>query len=123
VGRSSLDIELRPLLKALQSRISGLDGVKRTRANGVETFERLGVPFLQLELRRDHMYLDLWLPEADIRDARASGIARAHPFMGDDAVRVRFERAEDLTKVARWLEVSHRHARRRVQPEETRPSA
>lgn len=123
MGRATLEIELRPLLKALQNRLSGFGDVKRSRSNGVETYERQGIPFLQLELRKDHMFLDLWLPEADLEAARSSGIAKAHPFMGDDAVRVRFERAEDLAKVARWLEVSHAHAPRRTPsgPADARP--
>ena len=55
----------------------------------------------------------LWLPEEKLKDARASGLARPHPFEPNDAVRVRFDRALDLTKVARWLEAAHAHARDR----------
>ncbi|MEM1022245.1 MAG: hypothetical protein AAGD10_19695 [Myxococcota bacterium] len=113
VARPSLDIELRPLLKALQNRVSDLEDVKRGRSDGVETYSRSGVCFLTVELKRDHMFLDLWLPEEEAKTAKSSGIAKPHPFEGDEAVRVRFERAEDLTKVSRWLELSHRFAPRR----------
>jgi len=34
--------------------------------------------------------------------------------MGHEAVKVRFERAEDLTRVARWLEDSYRYANERT---------
>jgi hypothetical protein len=105
--RVSLDLELTPLLKALRSRIEGLGESSLETRNGIEVHSRQGLPFLQLELRRDHMYLDLWLPEAKQEEARASGRARAHAFLAD-AVRVRFERAEDLTRVAHWLEESYR---------------
>ena len=108
--RPSLDVELRPLLRALENRIGSLDGVRKTRCDGYTAFCRDGVPFLNLEIRRDHMHLDLWLEEGDLEAARASGIARPHPFLGDRVVRVRFERAEDLTRVAHWLETSHRTA-------------
>lgn len=114
--RPSLDVELRPLLRALENRISSLDGVRKTRCDGYTSFCRDGVPFLNLEIRRDHMHLDLWLEEDDLEAARASGIARPHPFLGDPVVRVRFERAEDLTRVGRWLEVSHRTAPNRADP-------
>jgi len=60
------------------------------------------------------MSLDMWLPEAKLKDARASGIARPHPFEPNDAVRIRFDRALDLTKVSRWLKVAHTHANQRV---------
>lgn len=115
-ARPSLDIELRPLWQALQSRIKALDDVRRERRDGYDVYLRGSVPFLQLEKRKDHMHLDLWLQADQLQEARASGIAKAHPFMGDEAVRVRFERAEDLTQVARWLEASHRHATHRSAP-------
>lgn len=111
--RPSLDVELRPLLRALENRIGSLDGVRKKRCDGYDAFSRDGVPFLHLEIRRDHMHLDLWLRDEALEEARSSGIARPHPFLGDRAVRVRFERAEDLTRVAHWLEASHRGAAER----------
>jgi len=114
--RPSLDVELRPLLRALETRIGNLDEVRKERCDGYDAFRRNGVPFLHLEIRRDHMHLDIWLKEDALEEARSSGIARPHPFLGEDAVRVRFERAEDLTRVARWLEASHRGAPERAAP-------
>lgn len=110
VLRSSIDHELRPLVKALRNRIDGLTPVTTGKKDGREVFERETVPFMMLEIRRDHMNLDLWLPQDKLKDARASGIARSHPFEPNEAVRVRFERAKDLTMVARWLEAAHAHA-------------
>ena len=119
VLRSSLDLELRPLLKALEKRLDPLEGLTRETKDGWQIYARDGIPFMHLEKRRDHMLLDLWLDENQLEDARASGIARAHPFEEHDAVRVRFERAADLTRVARWLEGAYRHApERQVAPEE-----
>lgn len=115
--RTNLDVELRPLWQALKARIDGLGESSRERRDGGEAYLRDGVAFLQVESRRDHMHLDLWLPAEKLEEARASGIAKAHPFMGDEAVRVRFERAEDLPQVARWLEASFRHAASRAQEE------
>lgn len=80
------------------------------KKDGLEVYERGSVPFLALEVRRDHMNLDLWLPDEKLKDAKASGLGRPHPFDPTDAVRVRFDRALDLTKVARWLEDAHAHA-------------
>ncbi len=78
--------------------------------DGLEVYHRHKIPFLQLEIRRDHMSLDLWLSAEHLEESRASGIARAHPFLGDEAVKVRFERAEDLSRVARWIEASYEYA-------------
>lgn len=103
---------MRPLLKALRTRIHALKHTKTTK-DKLEIYLREDIPFLQLEIRRDHMLLDLWLPPEKLEEARASGIARAHPFMGQEAVKVRFERAEDLTRVARWLEDSFDFAPKR----------
>ena len=108
--RSSLDLELRPLLKALRNRIDGLRGIVMEPKDRLEVFSRDGVPFMQLEIRRDHMNVDLWLPDDKLAEARATDLARPHPFDPDHAVVVRFERATDLTKVARWLEDAHAHA-------------
>ena len=108
--RSSLDLELRPLLKALRNRIDGLRGVNMEPKDRLEVFSRDGVPFMQLEIRRDHMNVDLWLPEEKLVEARSTDLARPHPFDPDNAVVVRFERATDLTKVARWLEDAHAYA-------------
>lgn len=120
VLRSSLDLELRPLLKALEKRLEPLEGLSRESKDGWQIYARDGVPFMHLEKRRDHMLLDLWLNEDQLEDARASGIARAHPFEENDAVRVRFERAADLTRVARWLEGAYRHARQRQRETDNR---
>ncbi|MEL7367745.1 MAG: hypothetical protein AAFN74_02450 [Myxococcota bacterium] len=108
--RSSLDLELRPLLKALRNRIEGLRGAVMEPKDRLEVFSRDGVPFMQLEIRRDHMNVDLWLPEDKLAEARATNLARPHPFDPDNAVVVRFERATDLTRVARWLEDAHAYA-------------
>lgn len=108
--RSSLDLELRPLLKALKKRMEDLSDVSREKKNGWEVYTRKDVEFMHLETKRDHMNLDLWLPADEIHDARSSGIAKPHPFDEGGAIRVRFERAEDLTTVARWVEKAHAHA-------------
>ena len=109
--RSSLDLELRPLLKALRNRIDGLRGtVVMEPKDRLEVFSRDGVPFMQLEIRRDHMNVDLWLSEERLVEARSTDLARPHPFDPENAVVVRFERATDLTTVARWLEDAHAHA-------------
>ena len=108
--RSSLDLELRPLLKALRNRIDGLRGTVMEPKDRLEVFSRDGVAFMQLEIRRDHMNVDLWLPEEKLAEARATDLARPHPFDPENAVVVRFERATDLTKVARWLEDAHAYA-------------
>ncbi|MCB9648334.1 MAG: hypothetical protein H6730_17265 [Deltaproteobacteria bacterium] len=113
--RSSIDHELRPLIKALRNRIDGLLGVTVVKKDGLEIFERGTVPFMSMEVKRDFLILDLWLPQDILHDARASGIARPHPFEPNDAVRVRFERALDLTTVARWLETAHSHAKVRAE--------
>ncbi len=108
--RSSLDLELRPLLKALKKRMEDLSDVSRDKKNGWEVYTRKDVEFMHLETKRDHMNLDLWLPADEIHDARSSGIAKPHPFDEGEAIRVCFERAEDLTTVARWVEKAHAHA-------------
>lgn len=107
--RPTIDLELQPLLKALRSRLEPFTGVVMDLRDGVEIHQRNTFVFLALDIRRDHLILDLWLPTVKLDEARASGIARAHPFMETEAVRVRFERAEDLTKVAHWLEEAYRH--------------
>jgi hypothetical protein len=108
--RPSPDPEVVPLLKAIKARIEGLGQYTSTPKDGADVYYRNKTPFLQLEIRRDHMALDLWLSGATLDEARASGIARAHPFLGDEAVKVRFERAEDLSRVARWIEASYAYA-------------
>lgn len=108
--RPTPDPEIVPLVRAIKHRIEGLAQITSTPKDGIDVFFRNKTPFLQLEIRRDHMTLDLWLPSDRLEEARASGIARAHPFLGDDAVKVRFERAEDLSRVARWLEASYAYA-------------
>jgi hypothetical protein len=109
-SRPTPDPEVVPLLRAIKARIEGLGGVNTGPRDGLEIYQRNKTPFLQLEIRRDHMSLDLWLPTEQLDEARASGIARAHPFLGDEAVKVRFERAEDLSRVARWIEASFEYA-------------
>lgn len=121
--RSSVDHELRPLIKALRNRIDGLSSVQSAKRDGLEVFERGGTTFLVLDIRRDHMLLDLWLPEEKLKDARGSGIARPHPFDPDTAVRARFDRALDLTKVARWVEAAHAWAPKRETAEAEAPAA
>ncbi len=111
--RSNIELEMRPLLKALRARIESLEHTSSVK-DKLEVFVRGEIPFLQLEIRRDHLLLDLWLPPEKLEDARSSGIGRAHPFMGSEAVKVRFERAEDLTRVARWLEDSYAYAAERT---------
>lgn len=108
--RPTPDPEVVPLLRAIKARIDGLSSVILAPKDGLEVYQRNKTPFLQLEIRRDHMSLDLWLPIEQLDEARASGIARAHPFLGDEAVKVRFERAEDLARVARWIEASYEYA-------------
>jgi hypothetical protein len=108
--RPNPDPEVVPLLKAIKARIEGLGQVTSTPKDGADVYYRNKTPFLQLEIRRDHMSLDLWLSGTTLDEARASGIARAHPFLGDEAVKVRFERAEDLSRVARWIEASYTYA-------------
>ncbi len=112
--RTSLDLELVPLLKALRNRLDGLDGVAMETKDGLEVHSVRDVPFMQLEIRRDHMNLDLWLTDDKLEEARSSGIGRAHPFMENEAVKVRFERAEDLTRVAHWLEAAYEHGLERA---------
>jgi hypothetical protein len=109
-SRPTPDPEVVPLLRAIKARIDGLSAVTMSPKDGLEIYHRNKTPFLQLEIRRDHMSLDLWLSGDQLEEARASGIARAHPFLGDEAVKVRFERAEDLSKVARWIEASYEYA-------------
>lgn len=121
--RSSIDHELRPLVKALRTRIDNLTAVSVAKKDGLEIYERGSVPFLAVEIRRDHMNLDMWLPEEKLEDARASGLARPHPFEPNDAVRVRFDRALDLTKVSRWLEAAHAHAPKRACADASNPAA
>jgi hypothetical protein len=106
----TLDPEIQALQKAVRARIDALSGVVSEKKSGVETFQRQEHAFLQLEVRRDHLSIDLWLPEDMLEESRASGIARSHPFLGEDAVKIRFERAADLARVARWIEASYAYA-------------
>lgn len=102
-----MDPVVRALQKALQSRIDGLREVTTARVEPRDLYRRGDFTFLQVEVCRDHLSLDVWLPEALREEARSSGIARAHPFLGQEAVVIRFERAQDLARVARWIEASH----------------
>jgi len=97
-------------MKAIRARIDTLPSITSDRRSGNEVFQRGENVFLQMEIRRDFISLDLWLIDELIEEARASGIARAHPFLGEDAVKVRFERAADLARVARWIEASYAYA-------------
>lgn len=115
-----MDPVVRALQKALQSRIDSLREVNTTRVEVREVFRRGEITFLQVEICRDHLALDVWLPEALREEARSSGIARAHPFLGVEAVVIRFERAQDLARVARWVEASHEWAP--VRDQAPRPS-
>ncbi|MCK6550869.1 hypothetical protein L6R52_33840, partial [Myxococcota bacterium] len=108
--RPTPDPEIVPLVRAIKARIEGLGAIVTEQKDKVDVYLRDKVAFLQLELKRDHMSLDLWLPTEQLDEARASGIARAHPFLGDDAVKVRFERAEDLSRIARWIEAGYAYA-------------
>lgn len=109
-SRPTPDPEVVPLLRAIKARLDALSGVNMALRDGLEVYHRHKLPFMQLEIRRDHMSLDLWLSAEHLEESRASGIARAHPFLGDEAVKVRFERAEDLSRVARWIEASYEYA-------------
>ncbi len=120
VFRPPMDPVVRALLKALQSRIDGLRGVESTQVEAREVYRRGEITFLQVEICRDHLALDVWLPEVLREEARSSGIARAHPFLGIEAVVIRFERAQDLARVARWVESSHEWAP--VRDQAPRPS-
>lgn len=112
-----------PLLRAIKARIEGLGAITSGPKDGADVYYRNKTPFLQLEIRRDHMSLDLWLPAAQLEEARASGIARAHPFLGDEAVKVRFERAEDLSRIARWIEGSYAYAPERAKKSSRKKSS
>ncbi len=118
--RLSLEPEIVALLKAIQKRIDVLPGISTEKRNGVDVYLRGVDAFLQLEIRRDFLSLDIWLDDDQLEDARASGIARAHPFLGEDAIKVRFERATDLARVARWIEHSHGYAPRREERQKER---
>lgn len=111
--RTPLNLELRPLLKAIESRLTDRPGLSTETRDRFNVYKRDGVTFLELEQRRDHITLDFWLSKEQREDARSSGIARAHPFQEDNAIRVRFERAEDLPQVSRWLEAAYDFAAHR----------
>lgn len=106
--------EMVPLIRAIKSRIEALSSVTQSTQDKLQVYSRNGVPFLQIEIRRDHILLDLWLPPDTLEEARATGIARAHAFLGDAAVRVRFERAADLSRVGQWIERSYAFATERT---------
>lgn len=110
VPRKLLDLELRPLLRALRGRLKDRPQLTVEGKDRHRVYKRAGATFLELEFRRDHMRLDLFLPEAERKQARSSGIARAHPFKPAEAIRVRFDRAEDLPQVSRWLEAAYQRA-------------
>ena len=113
--RLRLEPHVSALIRALDSRLEGLGRWKDETKDGLKVYTIQGEAFLQIEVKRDHMNVDVWLDEDNLAKARSSGIARAHPFLGEDAVKVRFERAEDLARVARWIEVSYGIAKSRAQ--------
>lgn len=110
VSRKLLDLELRPLLRALKGRLKDRPQLTEEGTERRRVYKRADSVFMELELRRDHMRLDLWLNEKERASARSSGIARAHPFQPKEAIRVRFDRAEDLPQVSRWLETAYQEA-------------
>ncbi|MCC7381638.1 MAG: hypothetical protein IT384_07390 [Deltaproteobacteria bacterium] len=108
--RLTLEPETQALLKAVRARIDALPGVTSEKRSGFDVFTRGADVFLEMEIRREHISLDLWLPHDQLEEARSSGTARSHPFLGEDALKVRFERAADLARVARWIEESYAYA-------------
>jgi hypothetical protein len=108
------DPEVVALSRAIGARIDGLGPHETDSKDGFIIHLRSGIPFLQIQINRDHMNLDLWLGGTVLADARSSGIARSHPFLGDEAVKIRFERAQDLSRVARWIEASFDYAKERA---------
>jgi len=98
------------LLKALENRIEDLPPFIRDVKETVEVYRNKDKVFLQIEIKRDHILVDLWLPKEETIKARTSGLGRGHPFLGSEALRIRFEQAVDLAQVARWIETSYIHA-------------
>ncbi|MEE2902636.1 MAG: DUF5655 domain-containing protein [Myxococcota bacterium] len=98
------------LSKALQNRIDDLPRFQHETKESVEVYRRNDKVFLQVEIKRDHILVDLWLPPEETERARTSGLGRGHPFWGNDALRIRFEQAVDLAQVARWIEQSYDYA-------------
>lgn len=98
------------LSKALQNRIDDLPRFERQNKESIELYLKNDKVFLQVEIKRDHIVVDLWLPEDEKNKARTSGLGRAHPFHGPEALRIRFEQAIDLAQIARWIEMSYEYA-------------
>ena len=98
------------LSKALQNRIDDLPRFDRETKEGVDLYRNKEKVFLQVEVKRDHILVDLWLPSDETEKARTSGLGRGHPFLGPEALRIRFEQAIDLAQIARWIEMSYDYA-------------
>ena len=98
------------LSKALQNRIDDLPRFERETKEAVDLYRNKEKVFLQVEIKRDHILVDLWLPHEETEKARTSGLGRGHPFLGPEALRIRFERAIDLAQIAQWIELSYEHA-------------
>jgi len=98
------------LSKALQNRIDDLPRFERQSKEAIELYRRNEKVFLQVEIKRDHIVVDLWLPAEETAKARTSGLGRAHPFHGPEALRIRFEQAIDLAQISRWIEMSYEYA-------------
>lgn len=109
------DPEIVALKKAVRARLEGMGPFDTETRDGIVVYMRDGEPFVNIQTKRDHMVVDLWLQDEAIGDARSSGIARAHPFLGENAIKIRFERAVDLARVARWIEHSYRWAPQRAE--------
>ena len=108
----SVSPEMAPLLNALKARIEELspNAEETLTEDGLKAYMRSNNIFMQLEIRQDHMSLDFWLPPEKLEEVRSTEIGRAHPFLENEAVKVRFERAGDITRVARWLREAHEFA-------------
>jgi hypothetical protein len=98
------------LSKALQNRIDDLPRFERESKEAVDLYRTKDKVFLQVEIKRDHILVDLWLTKEETIKARTSGLGRGHPFLGAEALRIRFEQAVDLAQIARWIEMSYEHA-------------
>ncbi|MBI4821953.1 MAG: hypothetical protein HY791_37190 [Deltaproteobacteria bacterium] len=112
--RVTPDAPVRALIRALDARIEAFGTFSKSEKDGIDLYLRDSDVFMQMEIKQEYVSVDLWLPSEDLEEARSSGIARTHPFLGDDAVRIRFERAQDLARVARWAEASYLRAPGRI---------
>ncbi|MBI2377473.1 MAG: hypothetical protein HYV07_25960 [Deltaproteobacteria bacterium] len=108
--RVNPDAPVRALIRALEARIEAFGPFAKSDKDGIDVYLRDADVFMQMEVKQEYLSVDLWLPYEDLDEARSSGIARTHPFLGEDAIRIRFERAQDLARVARWAECSYERA-------------